>query len=70
MIKWLKKVFKKDKPYVDWDLGFSISVGELCEECGCDLDLVNGGFTGKPTKCPNCKKEILRDTKINQVLND
>jgi len=66
MIKWLKKVFKKDKPYVDWDLGFSI-VGELCEECGCDL--VNGGFTGKPTKCPTCKKEILRDTKINQVLN-
>ena len=69
MIKWFKKVFKKDKPYTDWDLGFSISVGELCEDCECDLDLVNGGFTGKPTKCSACKKEILRDTKINQVLN-
>ena len=70
MIKWLKKLFKKDKLYIDWDLGFSISVGELCEDCECDLDLVNGGFTGTPTKCPTCKKEILRDAKINQILND
>jgi hypothetical protein len=69
MIKWFKKIFKKDKLYIDWDLGFSISVGELCEDCECDLDLVNGGFTGNPTKCPTCKKEILRDTKINQILN-
>jgi len=69
MIKWFKKIFKKDRPYIDWDSSFSISVGELCEDCECDLDLVNGGFTGKPTKCLACKKEILRDTKINQVLN-
>jgi hypothetical protein len=69
MIKWFKKIFKKDKLYIDWESSFSISVGELCEDCECELDLVNGGFTGKPTKCPTCKKEILRDTKINQVLN-
>lgn len=69
MIKWFKKIFKKDKLYIDWESSFSISVGELCEDCECELDLVNGGFTGKPTKCPTCKKEILRDIKINQVLN-
>jgi hypothetical protein len=70
MIKWLKRLFKKDKTYTDWGLGFSISVGELCEECLCEMSLVDGGFTGKPAKCPTCKKESIRDTKINQILND
>jgi len=68
MISYIKSLFKKkQKPFIDVDLMFSISVGEVCQDCECSLELENGGFTGKPTKCKSCKNVYERELKLKKL---
>ena len=51
----------------DVDEEFSISIGEICEDCQCELDLYSGGFSGKPTKCESCQTISNRENKLKQL---
>lgn len=68
IIEFVKSILKKSNfNEYEWNRGFSISVGEICESCFEDLDLYKGGFTGKHTKCESCDKQFKREDKLNQL---
>jgi hypothetical protein len=64
------KSFKSNPQYIgeyEENIKFSISIGEICEMCQEELDLYNGGYKGKPTKCESCKITEQRNLKLNQL---
>lgn len=68
IIQRIKSLFKKNN-YTEWEWnrGFSISVGEICEVCFEELDLYQGGYRGEPTKCKSCQIEYNRDIKLQEL---
>lgn len=68
MCVWLSRLFKnKYVSKYDEDLMFSVSIGEICEDCYINLDLYSGGFTGNPTKCDSCKRQTTRENIIKEL---
>ena len=56
----------EDRKYNGDEL-FSISIGEICEDCLAELELESGGFSGRKTKCQSCKIIKNRNSKLEQL---
>lgn len=69
MISIIKNIFRKKErvSLFDSETLFSISVGEICESCHKELDIENGGFSGKPSKCKDCQIVLDRESKLKKL---
>lgn len=59
ILQKIKSFFKsKNHPNSEYemDIRFSISIGEICQSCEKELEINNGGYTGKPQMCKECTR--------------